>query len=249
VIVQGEKRAVVADKEYRYGEGSYIAYGVDLPSVSHIVGASAKKPHLALSLHLDQYILSQLAAGIKPAPDNRVYQGVTVAAATVDLLDACLRLVNLLDTPEKIPVLAPMIIREIHYSLLTGPEGEDFRLLGIYETPNNQIARAISWLRENYHEPVHLAKLARQVNMSRTSFGRHFNRITGMSPLRFQKKLRLYEAQRLMLMENNSAETAAFAVGYESPTQFNREYKRQFGESPHRDINRLTTAGPLPAPR
>jgi AraC-like DNA-binding protein len=142
VIVQGEKRAVVADEEYRYGEGSYIAYGMDLPSVSHIVGASAKKPHLALSLHLDRYILSQLAAGVKPASDNKVYKGVTVAAATAD-------------------------------------------------------------------------------------------------PLQFQKKLRLYEAQRLMLMENNSAEIAAFAVGYESPAQFSREYKRQFGEPPHRDINRI----------
>jgi hypothetical protein len=140
---QGEKRAVVADEEYRYGEGSYTAYGVDLPSVSHIVGASTKKPHLALSLHLDRYILSQLAAGIKPASDNRVYKGVMVAAATADLLDACLRLVNLLDTPERIPLLAPMIIREIHYYLLTGPGGEDFKLLGTYETPNNQIARAI----------------------------------------------------------------------------------------------------------
>jgi AraC-like DNA-binding protein len=239
VIVQGEKRSVIADKEYRYGEGSYIAYGVDLPSVSHIVGASAKKPHLALSLHLDRYILSQLAAGGKPAPNNRPCRGVTVAAATADLLDACLRLVNLLDTPERIPVLAPMIIREIHYYLLTSPEGEDFRLLGTYETPNSQIARAISWLRENYHETVHLAEFAEKVNMSQTSFGRHFNRITGMSPLQFQKRLRLYEAQRLMLTEDKSAETAAYEVGYESPTQFNREYKRQFGEAPHRDVQRI----------
>jgi transcriptional regulator GlxA family with amidase domain len=135
-----------------------------------------------------------------------------------------------------------MIIREMHYFLLIGPEGEDFRLLGIAESPNNQIAQAVGWLREHYRELFNLAELAAQVNMSQTSFYRHFSRITGMSPLQFQKRLRLYEAQRLMLAEDASAETAAFTVGYESPTQFNREYKRQFGDPPHRDIQRLITA-------
>jgi transcriptional regulator GlxA family with amidase domain len=134
-----------------------------------------------------------------------------------------------------------MIIREIHYYLLTGTEGEDFRLLGTYETANNQIARAVSLLRKNYREPFSLAELAGQVNMSPTSFSRHFSRITGTSPLQFQKRLRLYEAQRMMLTEDKSAETAAYDVGYDSPTQFNREYKRQFGDPPHRDVSRLTT--------
>jgi transcriptional regulator GlxA family with amidase domain len=132
-----------------------------------------------------------------------------------------------------------MIIREIHYYLLTGSEGEDFRLLGTHETANNQIARAVSLLRENYREPFNLAELAGQVNMSPTSFSRHFSRITGTSPLQFQKRLRLYEAQRMMLTGDKSAETAAYEVGYDSPTQFNREYKRQFGDPPHRDISRI----------
>jgi AraC-like DNA-binding protein len=122
------------------------------------------------------------------------------------------------------------------------PEGEGFRLLGTEGSPNNQIARAAGWLREHYRELFSLAELAGQVNMSRTSFCRHFSRITGMSPLQFQKKLRLYEAQRLMLTEDKSAETAAYEVGYESPSQFNREYKRQFGEPPHRDNERLLAA-------
>jgi transcriptional regulator GlxA family with amidase domain len=132
-----------------------------------------------------------------------------------------------------------MIIREIHYYLLTGLEGEDFRLLGTHETTNNQIARAVSLLRANYREPFNLVELAGQVNMSPTSFSRHFGRITGTSPLQFQKRLRLYEAQRMMLTEDKSAETAAYEVGYDSPTQFNREYKRQFGDPPRKNVQRI----------
>ncbi|MHB9291121.1 putative HTH-type transcriptional activator RhaS [Hollandina sp. SP2] len=243
VIVQGDKRALVADEEYRFREGWYIAYGLDLPAISHITGASAKKPHLALSIPLDRYILSQLAAEVKPRPGGKAYKGLTAAEARPDMLEACLRLLNLLDTPERIPVIAPMIMREIHYYLLAGPEGEDFRLLGTAENPNNQIARAVSWLREHYRELFSLAELAAQVNMSQPSLCRHFSRITGTSPLQFQKRLRLYEAQRLMLTEDKSAETVAYEVGYDSPTQFNREYKRQFGEPPRRDIQKLLTAG------
>jgi AraC-like DNA-binding protein len=248
VIVQGDKRALVAaqhggDREYRFREGWYIAYGMDLPAISHISGASAKRPHLALSIPLDRYILSQLASEVKPRPAGNAYRGLTVAEAGSDMLEACLRLLNLLDTPERIPVIAPMIMREIHYYLLAGPEGEDFRLLGTAENPNNQIARAVSWLREHYRELFSLAELAAQVNMSQSSLCRHFSRITGTSPLQFQKRLRLYEAQRLMLAEDASAETAAYEVGYDSPTQFNREYKRQFGKPPHRDIQKIVTAG------
>jgi AraC-like DNA-binding protein len=240
VIVQGHKRSLIADMEYHLEKGQFFAIGMDLLSMSRITGAP-ETPYLALSIPLDRYILSQLMAEIPPSPLSgaRAYRGVTAAAATVELLDACLRLLHLLDTPELIPVLAPMIIREIHCFLLIGPEGEDFRLLGTAGSPNNQIARAAGWLREHYRELFSLTELAGQVNMSRTSFCRHFSRITGMSPLQFQKRLRLYEAQRLMLMEDKSAETAAFDVGYESPAQFNREYKRQFGEPPHRDIQKM----------
>jgi AraC-like DNA-binding protein len=241
VIVQGDKRALVADREYRFREGWYIAYGLDLPAISHISGASVETPHLALSIPLDRYLLSQLAAEVKPRPSGKAYKGLTVAEAGSDILEACLRLVNLLDTPERIQVIAPMIMREIHYYLVTGSEGEDFRLLGTTESPNNQIARAVSWLRKHFRELFGLAELAAQVNMSQPSLCRHFSRITGTSPLQFQKRLRLYEAQRLMLTEDKSAEAAAYEVGYDSPTQFNREYKRQFGEPPRRDIQKMIT--------
>jgi AraC-like DNA-binding protein len=239
IIVQGDKRAVIADEEYRYAEGNYVVCGMDLPSIAHIIGASSEKPHLALSVSLDRYVLSQLAGEIKPALSNKTYKGVTVGDVSAELLEASLRLLDLLDTPERISVLAPMIIREIHYYLLIGSQGEDFRLLGTLETSNNRIARAISWLRENYKTQVHMDVLAAQVDMSVPSFSRHFKRLTGMSPLQFQKRLRLYEAQMLMFSEDKNAEAAAFAVGYDSATQFNREYKRHFGESPHRDIKRL----------
>ncbi|MDR2522715.1 MAG: AraC family transcriptional regulator [Synergistaceae bacterium] len=239
IIVQGGKRAVIADEEYQYTEGHYIATGIDLPSIVHVIGASPKKPHLAIAIALDRYVFSQLAGGIKPALNNSTYKGVTVGDAAAELLEASLRLLNLLDTPERIPVLAPMIIREIHYYLLIGPQGEDFRLLGTLETSSNRIAWAVSWLRENYKERIHINALAAQVNMTVPSFSRHFKRFTGMSPLQFQKRLRLYEAQLLMLSENKNAEATAFAVGYDSVTQFSREYKRQFGESPHKDIKRL----------
>jgi AraC-like DNA-binding protein len=244
VMVQGDKRAIVADQEYHFGEGRYIAYGIDLPAISYITGASVETPLLTLSIPLDRYILTQLITDLSPTlvSSAKAYKGVTVAEVTAELLDACFRLVNLIDTPERIPVFAPMIMREIHYYLLTGQGGEDFRLLGTVESPNNQIARAVSWLRSHYQDAFNLTELAGQVNMSQSSFCRHFSRITGMSPLQFQKRLRLYEAQRLMLTEDASAETAAFTVGYESPTQFNREYKRQFGEPPRRDIAKLVKA-------
>jgi AraC-like DNA-binding protein len=264
VIVQGDKRAVVADEEYRFGAGQYIAYGMGLPATSHIIGASAETPHLALVIALDRALLCELvcgrAAGLEPGrvsgpvrSGGRVYKGITVGALSDEVLDACLRLVRLLDAPERIPVLAPMIIREIHYYLLTGPEGEDFRLLGTAAHPHNQIARALDWLRSHYREPFNLAELAGRFDMSTTSFCRHFSRITGLSPLRFQKRLRLYEAQRLMISGGMGAEAAAYEVGYESPGQFNREYKRQFGEPPRRDRERCGrraegAGSPPPAP-
>lgn len=239
VLVQGRKRTLTADMEYRLAEGWYIAYGMDLPAVSHISEASPEQPHLALILPLDRSLLFQLAPGFPASPSGAAYKGVLAAEGSADLLEACLRLVSLLDKPERIPVFAPMLIREIHYFLLESPEGDYFRLLGTGQTANNQIARVVSWLRAHYPEPFSLEELAEQATMSRASLCRHFSRITGMSPLQFQKRLRLCEARRMMLTEDTSAETVAFAVGYESPAQFNREYKRQFGEPPRRDRERL----------
>ena len=136
-------------------------------------------------------------------------------------------------------VLSPMIVMEIHYRVLMGPQGGCLRMLSTAGSQSNQIAESISWLRQNFVAPFHVNELAARMNMATTTFHRHFKQITSMSPLQFQKRLRLYEAQRLMLAEDKDATSASLAVGYESPTQFNREYKRLFGEPPHRDISRL----------
>lgn len=239
IVVQGSKCAVIGAQEYRYGENQYLITGVDMPSSFYILNPSPEKPFLAVSLDLDGYLLTQLAAEVPPSvrSENRPCQGVTLANAEPDLLGAFLRLTDLLDKPEQIPVRAPIIIREIHYLLLIGPGGNDLRQLNTLSTQSNQIAQAISWLRKNYRESLQVDELARRVNMATSTFHRHFKEITGLSPLQYHKRLRLYEAQRLMLTENHNASSASLAVGYESGTQFNREYKRLFGEPPHRDMS------------
>ncbi len=239
VVVQGSKRSVIGSEEYRYGENHCLVIGVDLPSANHVLVASPEKPFLAVTLDLDKYLITQLAAEIPPKLGIGSYKGMAVAEVDPDVLDAFLRMVELLDRPEQIPVLAPMIIREIHYRLLIGPQGERLRMLNTLGTQSNQIARSITWLKENYREPLQVDELARQVNMATSTFHRRFRQVTTLSPLQFQKRLRLFEAQRMMLVENEDASIAALAVGYESPTQFNREYKRQFGEPPHRHVSQL----------
>lgn len=236
IIVQGTKRAVIGSDAYTYGEGQCLVTGVDMPSSFYVVGASPQRPFLAVGLNLDKYLITRLAAEIPPAPDPDSYKGVFVADVDADMLNAFLRLVDLLDKPGQIPVMAPLIIREIHYRLLVGPQGALLRRLNTLGTQSNQIAKAIVWLRSNFREPLSVDSLARQVNMATSTFHRHFKEVTSLSPLQFHKRLRLYEAQRLMLVENRDAAGAGLAVGYESPTQFSREYKRLFGEPPRRNV-------------
>jgi len=241
VIVQGFKRSVVGSEEYCYGENQCLVAGVDMPSSFSVTGASRDKPFLAISLDLDKYLITRLASEIPLSSGfgKYSYKGISVADVDPDVLDAFLRLVELLEKPEQIPVLAPMIIHEIHYRLLIGPQGEHLRRLNTFGTQSNQIAQAITWMRTNYKESLQVDNLARKVNMATSTFHRHFKEVTTLSPLQFHKRLRLYEAQRLMLAESENAASASLAVGYESQTQFNREYKRLFGEPPHRDISRM----------
>jgi AraC-like DNA-binding protein len=241
VVIQGSKRSVIGSKVYRYGENHCLVVGVDIPSANHAIVASPEQPFLAVALDLNKYLITQLAAEIPPSSrlGNGAYKGMAVAEVDPDVLDAFLRLVEILEKPEQIPVMAPMIIREIHYRLLIGPQGERLRMVNTLGTQSNQIAKSITWLRDNYKEPLQVDELAKKVNMATSTFHRHFRQVTTLSPLQFQKRLRLFEAQRLMLVENKDAALAGLAVGYESPTQFNREYKRQFGEPPHRHVSQL----------
>jgi len=241
VVVQGSKRSMIGSEEYRYGKNHCLVIGVDMPSANHVIVASPEQPFLAMALDLDKYLITQLAAEIPPSSrlGNDSYKGMAVAEVDPDVLDAFLRLAELLEKPEQIPVLAPMIIREIHYRLLVGPQGERLRMVNTLGTQSNHIAKGITWLKDNFKEPLQVDELAKKVNMATSTFHRHFRQVTTLSPLQFQKRLRLYEAQRLMLVENEDATIAALAVGYESPTQFNREYKRQFGDPPHRHVSRI----------
>lgn len=239
VIVQGTKQSTVGSEIYRYDERQFLVVGVDMPSSFRTVGASPERPFLAIGLDLDRYLISRLTMELPAVSKTGGSLGVAVTQSDPDILDAFLRLAELLDRPEQIPFMAPLIVREIHYRLLIGPHGETLRKLSTLGTQSNQITEAIEWLKQHYREPLHVESLAHHVNMGVSTFHRHFKEVTSLSPLQYHKRLRLFEAQRLMLAEDDDASSAALKVGYESPTQFNREYKRMFGEPPRRDIMRL----------
>lgn len=238
LVVQGSKRSIVGSDEYSYGENQCFVVSVDMPSSFFASGATHEHPFLAISLDLDKYLISRLVMELPAVPDaeNESCKGVGVTDATPEFLNAFLRLVELLEKPEEVAFLAPVVIQEIHYRLLLGPLGNNLRRFSTLGTQSNQIAQAIAWLRDNYKEPLQIKTLARRVNMGTSTFHRHFKEVTSLSPLQYHKRLRLYEAQRLMLTEDADAASAGLSVGYESPTQFNREYKRMFGEPPRRDV-------------
>lgn len=240
IIVQGCKNELIGGREFRYGENQCLVIGTDMPTAFRIVDPSSERPFLSVYLYLDRQIIAQLAAeiGHSGLNDEGPCRSTSVADADADLLGAFLRLLELLDKPEQIAVRAPMIIRELHCLLLLSPQGADLRRLNTFGTRSHQVARAVSWLRENFRQALQVEALARQVHMATSTFHRHFKEVTGLSPLQFHKQLRLYEAQRLMLVESLDVTSACYEVGYESPTQFIREYKRQFGAPPHRDMVR-----------
>lgn len=241
VIVQGSKRTLLGPREYTMRATQCLVSGLDMPSVSYLTDPTPERPFLALFFYLDRAILTDLVMEMDPKdgpPADAGEQGLSIADVDPDVLECVLRLVELLDKPEQIPVRAPLVMRELHYLLLVSPQGGILRGLYTRGSQSNQVVQAIAMLRRHIEIPLRVGDLARQVNMSASSLHRHFKSLTGFSPLQYQKQLRLYEAQRLMLVENERASDAALSVGYESVTQFNREYKRMFGEPPHRDISR-----------
>ncbi|MDO5536396.1 MAG: AraC family transcriptional regulator [Desulfovibrionaceae bacterium] len=238
LVVRGVKHSVMSGAEFVYSANQTVVAGVDMPISSWVDGASPEEPFLFLYLYLDRQTLSSLAMEMGPVPDGPLPGSVSVADADADILETFLRLVELSGRPGQIPFRAPLMLRELHYLLLAGPHGRTLRFLHTPGTQNSQVARAVSWIRENFRAPMRVDELAREVCMSAASLHRNFKRLTGLSPLQYQKQLRLFEAQRLMLQENERASSAALTVGYESVTQFNREYKRHFGEPPLRDMAR-----------
>jgi AraC-like DNA-binding protein len=239
-IIQGKKCSIYGSEEIRYGEKQCIVSGVEFPSATRIVEASPKKPYLAVSMLLDPVIIAELLTSMPALNiEGGVHKGLAVAGSDPAVLDAFLRLTDTLTRPVEQGVLAPMIIREIHYRLLSGPFGNQLKMIYTKGSQSNQVARAVTWLKEHYNEPFDVVELAKQSNMAASTFHRQFRQLTTLSPLQYQKRLRLYEAQRLMLAEHKDASTAGYSVGYESLTQFNREYKRMFGAPPRRDVQRI----------
>lgn len=239
-VAQGRKRTLVGTDEFVYGEGEVFIAGLDMPNTSNVIEATSERPFLSMTVDLDKNLIAQLAMEM-PNPISGKEEsatGLVIQPDNAEMLDAFMRLAVLLDKPEQIPIIAPMIVREIHYRILIGPEGDNLRLFYTYGSHKNQIARAVSWLRQNFKERLAVEELAETVHMAISTFHHQFKKTTSISPLQFQKRIRLHEAQRLMLMENLDANSACAAVGYESLTQFNREYKRYFGEPPRRNVTR-----------
>lgn len=241
MVAQGAKRVQLGDEALVYDAHHFLITSVHLPTVVQVVEASPEKPYLGLRLMLDLREVSQLMLD-SSLPQPRAQQssrGMAVGAVTLPLVNAFQRLLDLLSEENDIPILAPMIKREIIYRLLMGDQGARLRQIVSAGSQSQQIARAIDWLKGNYASPLRIDDLATQVNMSTSTFHHHFRTLTAMSPLQYQKMLRLNEARRLMLSERLDATSAAFNVGYESASQFSREYSRLFGTPPLRDITNL----------
>jgi AraC-like DNA-binding protein len=242
LTVQGVKHAVLGDDLYRYDKHRFLLTTLDLPVVLQAVEASTTRPYLSLVLKLDERAIAEFVMQSKvppPARDASAQRGIVLGETTTQMLATFDRLVQLLDEPAAVPVLAPLIHKEIYYRLLASRQGALLWHLATAGSQGHRVARAIDWLKSHLSEPLRVDALADLVQMSPSRFHHHFRQLTAMSPLQFQKQLRLNEARRLMLTERLDASTAAFEVGYESPSQFSREYSRQFGAPPRRDIDRL----------
>jgi len=241
LVAQGAKRVKLGEEIFVYDAHHYLIASVHLPTVVQIIDASPEKPYLGLRLTFNLGEIAQLMADsqLPPPRTGQSSRGMATGEVTLPLLTAFSRLIDLLDEPQDIPILAPIIQREIIYRLLVGDQGARLRQIASTGSQSHQIARAIDWLKTNFSQSLSIEDLASQANMSGSTFHHHFRSMTALSPLQYQKQLRLQEARRLMLAEHLDAATAGFQVGYESPSQFSREYSRMFGSPPLRDITNL----------
>jgi AraC-like DNA-binding protein len=245
VFVQGEKRINVGGTTLEVNESTFLLTSIDMPVVSQVTKATREEPILALLLKLEmpavREILSQEEFGISEAVSGT--RGMAVGETSVEMLDACSRLLDLLDAPQDIPFLSNLIQREVIYRLLRGPRGENLRAIATLGEQSNRTAKAVAWLRENYAQPLRVEDLASVAQMGVSTLHHHFRTLTAMSPLQYQKQLRLHTARVRMLTDGMDAASAAFEVGYESPSQFSREYSRFFGQPPMRDIKARQMSG------
>jgi AraC-like DNA-binding protein len=249
IVAQGSKRVMLGDEVYCHDAAHFLLVSVGLPVACQIVEASPEAPFLAVHVELDPGHVGELilTAGLPERPGGPL-RGLSISRAEPALLDAVVRLLLLLDNPRDIGILAPLALREITYRLLIGEHGPQLQQIAAGNGQTRRVAAAIRWLKDNFALPFRIEALAHEVHLSPSGLHHQFKAVTAMSPLQYQKRLRLQEARRLMLSEGSDAASAAFRVGYESPSQFSREYRRLFGQFPQRDMAQLRTAT-LPAQR
>ncbi|WP_300163854.1 AraC family transcriptional regulator [Solidesulfovibrio sp.] len=249
LVAQGAKRVLLGKEIYTYDAYHFLITSVNLPVVAQVIEASREKPFLGLFLKLNRRLIAEMFmnSDVRLPRSQQAGRAMAVSEVTLPILDAFIRLIDLLDTPEDIPIISPLVQREILYRLLVGDQGDRLRQMGAAGTQSHQIAQALDWLKENFNRPLQVEELANHARMSASTFHRHFRAVTSMSPLQYQKSLRLHEARRLMLTEHLDAASAAFQVGYESHTQFSREYSRMFGAPPLRDIKSIRQLADKPA--
>jgi len=241
LIPQGKKRVDLGKQSYVFGESTFLLTSIELPIVSRVAVASVERPYLAFFLKLDMGIVRDVLHNeeVRISAPPVGTRGMVLGEATVELLAPCSRMVQLFDTPQDVPFFGKLLQREIIYRLLQGPQGDRLRSVATLADRSYRTAKAVTWLRENFEKTLNVDELASRAGMSRSTLHHHFRGLTAMSPVQFQKQLRLQTARQKMLSEELDAASAAFEVGYESPSQFNREYKRLFGKPPMRDVQAL----------
>ena len=249
IIAQGSKQVLLGDRQFQYGAGNSFVVSVDVPVIGQVKVASPEEPYLCIRLDLDLPLLGSVLLDVGPellgGDAYGATEGLTVADATVEIVETATRMVRLLGSPEDIRVLAPLFERELLYRLLRGPHAAALRQIAWGGSRMQQVNRAIGWIRRNFDQPFSMDALAEEARMSASALHQHFKTVTAMSPLQYQKQLRLQEARRLILTNTCDAATAGHNVGYDSPSQFSREYARMFGAPPLRDIARLRESGAM----
>lgn len=245
LVVQGAKSLSLGSNLHQYGSGDYLVVCVDVPVACRVTSASVNRPHLAVSMSIDPDLLREVIRRMEPSSVwlQKNAPGVSVQAASGELVDATTRLLRLLDQPGDIPAVSPLIEQEILYRLLIGPSGRRLYQIALADSEGNRVSKAIYWLKFNFQEPLRIEALAAHAGMSVTSLHRDFKAVTGMTPMTYQKQLRLHEARHLIFTECLDVAGAGYKVGYQSPSQFSREYKRLYGVSPLQDLSVVRRTG------
>lgn len=245
VMAQGGKRLLLGDEVHEYRAGDALVVTANLPVTGHFVDIAPDSPALGMALVLRPSVVAELALQAPAVRSRSTGSAISTGEASAELLDAAARLLRLLERPSDAPVLAPMLEREIIWRLLTGPQGQTIRQIGIADSDLSLVNRAIGWIRDNYAEPMRIDDLARMSGMSPSAFHRNFRSVTALSPLQFQKRIRLQQARALLVSNPSNVAGIGHRVGYDSPSQFNREYRRLFGTPPGQDAARIRTDGVL----